>query len=45
MNSQIPYHVALNDEHDQGIAESSQQIGEVDETFQASQNADIYMLF
>lgn len=34
MESQISYNEALIDERDQGIAEISQQIGEVNEIFQ-----------
>ena len=36
MDNQITYNEALIDERDQGIAEISQQIGEVNEIFQAS---------
>ncbi len=35
METQIQYNEALIDERDQGIAEISQQIGEVNEIFQA----------
>jgi syntaxin 7 len=36
MDTQIQYNEALIDERDQGIAEISQQIGEVNEIFQVS---------
>ena len=36
MDNQITYNEALIDERDQGIAEISQQIGEVNEIFQVS---------
>ena len=36
IDNQITYNEALIDERDQGIAEISQQIGEVNEIFQAS---------
>ena len=35
LDSEISYNEALIDERDQGIAEISQQIGEVNEIFQA----------
>ena len=39
MDNQITYNEALIDERDQGIAEISQQIGEVNEIFQAGLSA------
>ena len=42
MDNQITYNEALIDERDQGIAEISQQIGEVNEIFQAGLSAMLH---